>query len=487
MEFLFVNRRRGNPLRRLLNALPAIAFLLGAAYPAGGRAQEPERFEGHWEGAIEVPGSALAIKVDLTFEEGSWSGRIDIPMQAAFGLPLAGIAVAGDSIRFVMRGVPGTPTFEGVLSEGRISGAFYQSGRTFRFYLGREEVPGPERPQTPRPPYPYREEEVTYTNGEITLAGTLTLPGDEGPYPAVLLITGSGAQDRDETLFYHKPFLVIADFLTRAGIAVLRSDDRGVGGSGGSIATATTADFAEDALAGVRFLKSRPEIDSTRIGLLGHSEGGVVAPMAAANSGDVAFIVLLAGTAVPGDEVLYRQLAEISRANLRVEEWVERQGALQRSVLAAVKADADPDTIRARLAAMIRMQSPVADEETVRQQVAAEMRRMRTPWFRFFLTYDPRTALRRVKVPVLALNGTLDLQVLHDQNLPQIEAALREAGNTDVTIRRFEGLNHLFQRARTGSPVEYAQIEETIAPEVLETIRDWIVERFGPGDRSDPR
>jgi pimeloyl-ACP methyl ester carboxylesterase len=454
--------------------------LLCAPAPLFAQEQGPQRFTGHWEGAIRVPGTPLTIKVDLSNQEGVWRGRIDIPMQAAFGLPLGGISAAGDTIRFAIQGIPGNPSFEGILTEGSIEGDFTQSGNTFRFNLGREEVPPPPRPQTPEPPYPYREEEVTYQNGDVTLAATLTLPESDGPFPAVVLITGSGAQDRDETIFYHKPFRVIADHRTRAGIAVLRADDRGVGGSTGSIGISTTSDFADDALAGVGMLKQHPEINAGQIGLLGHSEGGVVVPMAAARSDDVAFIILLAGTAVPGRDILLRQLAEISRANLRVDEWVEHQRVIQEAALDAVIADADPDTIRVRIERLVRIQSPFATEDDIQRGAESEMARLQTPWYRYFLTYDPRTALREVTVPILALNGTLDLQVLHDQNLPEIEKALQEAGNQDVTIRLFEGLNHLFQSARTGSPAEYANIEETIAPEVLEAIREWIVARFNP-------
>ena len=442
-------------------------------------AQEPGQYAGHWEGMIQVPGNPLTIRVDLLVIDEAWSGTIDIPTQAAMGLALEGIAATGDTIRFAIRGVPGNPTFEGVLKEGRIAGSFRQSGQTIPFYLGREEIPPPPRPQLPQPPFPYEAEEITYTSGEVTLAGTLTRPTSGGPFPAVLLVTGSGAQDRDETIFDHKPFLVIADFLTRAGIAVLRVDDRGVGASTGTMATVTTADLAEDALAGVRYLRASSDIDPDRIGLAGHSEGGTIAPMVAARTDEVAFIILLAGTGVPGDEVLYRQLAGMSRAALRVEDWIERQETIQRSIMEAVKTDAQPDTLRARIERLIRMQSPTLDDANIEQALAREMARMTSPWYRFFLTYDPRTALRQVTVPVLALNGTLDLQVLHDQNLPEIEAALREAGNPDVTIRSFEGLNHLFQHARTGHLAEYARIEETVAPIVLETIRDWILARFG--------
>ncbi|MCK4351132.1 MAG: alpha/beta fold hydrolase, partial [Candidatus Krumholzibacteria bacterium] len=306
-------------------------------------------------------------------------------------------------------------------------------------------------------------------------------------FPAVLLITGSGAQDRNELIFGHKPFLLIADFLTRAGIAVLRVDDRGVGGSTRGLSPATTADLVQDVLRGVRFLREHPGTDPEKVGLIGHSEGGLIAPMAAAESNEVVFIVMLAGTGVPGMEILLEQTMLITKAAGATQEQLEAQWEAQRHALSLVAAGADSVEIREAVANLIAIQQARQPEgrrlegETLDDVITGETRKVLQPWFRYFLILDPRTALRSVQVPVLALNGELDLQVPPYQNLPEIEKALKEAGNTDVTIREFPGLNHLFQTTTTGSPAEYAGIEETMSPEVLETIRDWILARFRKG------
>jgi pimeloyl-ACP methyl ester carboxylesterase len=295
-----------------------------------------------------------------------------------------------------------------------------------------------------------------------------------------LLITGSGAQDRNESLLGHKPFLVLADYLTRRGIAVLRVDDRGVGGSTGSVPNSTTADFAGDVLAGIEFLKTRKEINPKQIGLIGHSEGGVIAPMVAAQSSDVAFIVLMAGTGLPGEEILYLQSERIMKANGATPEQLARQRKSQETIFKVIKEEKDPAVAEKRLHEEL---SKGLTEEELNQMkksepaISAQLKGANTPWFRYFLTYDPRPALRKVKCPVLALNGENDLQVPINENLSAIEAALKEGGNKDVTLVRLPKLNHLFQTSVTGSPNEYRNIEETIAPVALATIGDWILKR----------
>jgi pimeloyl-ACP methyl ester carboxylesterase len=340
------------------------------------------------------------------------------------------------------------------------------------------------RPQDPQPPFPYSTEETAYSNGDIHLAGTLTLPPGEGPFPAVVLITGSGAQNRDEELLGHRPFLVLADHLTRAGIAVLRVDDRGVGGSTGSVPQSTSADFAGDVLAGVRFLKGHPRIAPGRIGLLGHSEGGLIAPLAASRSADVAFIILLAGPGVPGAEILPAQVEAIDRASGMPEERIRKQVDLTRADLRLMRAEKDPTALRAQLKKLFAEHSDALDPKEIQAGgtdalVEQQVKAFSSPWFRYFLDYDPRPVLRLVRVPVLALNGELDRQVPVEQNLPAIEQALREGKNPDVTVRRMPGLNHLFQTARTGSPAEYSTIDETLSPALLDTVTHWILERFG--------
>jgi pimeloyl-ACP methyl ester carboxylesterase len=307
---------------------------------------------------------------------------------------------------------------------------------------------------------------VAYENelAGIQLAATLTIPPGQGPFRAVVLITGSGPQDRDESLAGHRPFLVLSDYLTRRGIAVLRADDRGVGKSGGKFAAATTADFATDTEAGVAYLKTQPEIDPKKIGLVGHSEGGIIAPMVAARDSDVAFIVMMAGAGVPGDQILAEQSLLISEAGGKSRPEAEKNAAREREILTLVKQEKDNAALREKLAALIP-----------RAQVDTQLGQIASPWFRYFIAYDPATALRKVACPVLAINGEKDLQVPPRQNLPAIRKALEAAGNKDFEIAELPGLNHLFQTAKTGSPAEYAQIEETISPVALEKIAAWIL------------
>jgi pimeloyl-ACP methyl ester carboxylesterase len=334
----------------------------------------------------------------------------------------------------------------------------------------------PLRPQEPKPPFPYSSEAVSYPNPQaegVRLAGTLTKPNGPGKFPAVLLITGSGAQNRDEEIFGHKPFLVIADFLARRGIAVLRVDDRGYAESTGNFATATTADFATDVEAGVRFLLKRPDIDAKHIGLLGHSEGGAIAPMVAIRMPEVAFLILLAGTGVPGDEIIEAQSYHGVLASGASEQAAKQTREIEHAILHIVKSETDAAARQAKLTALAEGKPGL--QQTLTQQSA----QLNSPWFRYFLNYDPRPALAGVKVPVLALNGAKDTQVDPAQNLPAIEAALRKGGDRDVTVKVMPGLNHLFQPCKTGEVSEYLSIEQTMAPEVLDLIADWIARHVG--------
>ncbi|HEY0006295.1 MAG TPA: alpha/beta fold hydrolase, partial [Pyrinomonadaceae bacterium] len=337
------------------------------------------------------------------------------------------------------------------------------------------------RPQEPKRPFPYDEKEVAYENkrDKVKLAGTLTLPRTPGPFPAVLLITGSGPQDRDESLMGHKPFLVLSDYLTRAGVAVLRVDDRGVGGSSRGGPDDTSENYTEDVLAGVEFLKSQKEINPRQIGLVGHSEGGMIAPMAAARSKDIAFIVLMAGPGLPGDKLLMMQSDLLMRA--QSEEAFARYNAWFANILAISKSETDQAAAEKKMRQEVdRRVAEIAETQkqelaTFRSMMEAQSKIFLSPWFRYFLNYDPRPTLMQVKIPVLAINGERDLQVPPREDLAAIEEALRAGGNSDFQTVLMPNLNHLFQTSRTGAPAEYGQIEETIAPVALKTIADWIL------------
>lgn len=563
---------------------------------------------GRWSGAIEIPGTKLAITVSLAAppQAGAWSGSIDIPAQGLAGFALSNVTVEGGRIRFEMAGVPGVPSFDGVLaSDGQsIGGTFRQGPQAFPFRLTRsaeEQQPthtgeprasgipgqgpagnwlgalavGPttlrlalqvvvtadgafaatlnsldqgaevpvagieldgqtvrielpaagasyrgtlssdgstiegnwnqggrslplvferqaervtlRRPQEPVPPFPYTTRDVTFRNQDagLDLAGTYVVPAGDGPFPAVVLVSGSGPQDRDELIAGHRPFLVLADHLARQGIASLRFDDRGVGDSEGDHMGSTVADFASDVEAGVAFLIAQLEVDRSGIGIVGHSEGGVSGPMAAAASKDVDFLVLLAPPGVPLDRLMAQQTRDVLRQRGVAESLAEGAVDQLRGDLALVK---DTSLDQQQLVERLRERSLAAIaalDEGARAQLGLEPAMVEqsvalaaTAWFRSLMRVDPAVVLRASSVPVLALFGEKDVQVAAGENAEALRLALAADSGRDVEVQILPGLNHLFQRAGTGGVEEYGTIEETIAPEVLDLVATWINERF---------
>lgn len=450
----------------------------------------PKEVEGLWEGRLKVTAGMelrLVLKVEKD-QAGKLKASLASPDQGANNIPISAIELKGDTLTFESKLIGAKYSGKKTKEGAGFDGLFTQGGVKLPLVLKKtDKVSVLSRPQTPRPPFPYRSVDVAYENkpGGVKLAGTLTLPRGNGPFPAAILLTGSGPQDRDETILGHKPFLVLADALSRRGIAVLRVDDRGVGGSTGSGTDSTTDDFAGDALAGVAYLKGRKEIDPRKIGLIGHSEGGLIAPMAASRSGDVAFIVLMAGTGLPGADVLKAQGLLIWKAEGLSDSELKMARDIQQRAIEIFLREKDEKSARAKLgAAMKELQATLPEAARKASEESGEMSegaidRWNNAWFRSFLAYDPRPTLRKVRCPVLAINGEKDLQVPAKENLAEIEKALQSGGNRDVKTIEFAGLNHLFQPCKTGSPSEYARIEITFAPEVLKAIGDWIVEKTG--------
>ncbi len=434
---------------------------------------------GNWLGALKVSGMELRIVFKITAAaDGALAAKMDSPDQGAKDIPMDAVVCRRDTIIITCAAIMGS--YQGVISSDGLSiqGEWKQAGMKLPLNLKKvAEAPSVRRPQHPQKPYPYLEEEVTFENrtAGIHLAGTLTRPKSGAPFTAVILISGSGAQDRDETVFNHKPFLVLADHLTRRGMAVLRFDDRGAGRSQGDFKAATTQDFCSDVLAAVDYLKSCQEIDPRRIGLLGHSEGGLVAPMAASTDKSIAFVILLAGPGVPGEKIVLAQLAALARQAGVDEKTIADKVALQQSLFDVIKRETNNEPasreIRERL-----MQELTEDEkkEVPEAALQAQIQLLVSPWYRWFLTYDPRPALSKLRCPVLALNGEKDLQVPVEQNLPEIEKALRQGGNKKHTVRVMKGMNHLLQTCQTGAVSEYGVIEETMSPQALTLIADWI-------------
>ena len=437
---------------------------------------------GIWLGALQVGAMTLRLQFHVRDEAGELLVTMDSLDQGAKGI--AALAELGSDRAVVFRVPSVGGQFAGTLdaSGDTLHGAWGQSGQSFPLVLARSDgAVAPPRPQEPRPPFPYREIEVTLPGGapEVQLAGTLTLPAGDGPFPAVVLVSGSGPQDRNEEIMGHKPFLVLADYLTRQGLAVLRCDDRGTGSSTGSFAGATTADFADDAEAAFDFLQARPEIRRDAVGILGHSEGGLIAPMIAARRPDVGFIVLLAGPGVEGRDVLQLQTVLLLRAGGAPEEMIAAQSRQLETALATVAANHDPANLRDQLVADLTAAAEAAGEVPDDQQIGQMATQFSGAWFRYFLFHDPAPGLAAVTCPVLALNGSLDLQVDPAQNLPAIRAALEQGGNPHFEVRELPGLNHLFQTAQTGATSEYAASEETMAPVALEAIGGWIRQTTG--------
>ena len=448
--------------------------------------------------------AGLSTEMALTIATtpgGNCVATVDIPLMGIHDFPLVEVVREKNRFRAKLPS-PRPTTIEGEFDaqEKRFTGEFTQGELRFTLdfhrdanYLFRELA----RPQNPKPPFPYRSREVVavHPSGH-TLAGTLTLPNEKefgpGPYPAAVLITGGGQEDRDYTSLGHKPFLVIADFLTRKGIAVMRFDDRGVGASKTTDHTpvgkeSTSYKNATDTAAVVRRLREIDEIDPARIGLIGHSEGGLIAPLVYGMDDKIAFIVLLAAPGVRGDELFGKQLALELEAQGLEPAIVEKLSAAFSNLTSLIVADASRERIDRAIEALARLQiQAVLPEGTIPSDGLATLIKdydlFVSPWWRYMFGYDPHPVLAAVRCPVLAVNGKKDVQVWHEQNLPEIERAIRKAGG-DVTIKLYEGLNHVLQPAKTGRRDEYAQIEITIDERVLSDMAQWLVSRLSISTR----
>ena len=468
-------------IRSALATLALATLALTVVGARTGLAQQQstvDRYIGSWMGTLATPAAKLRLALTVRRDSsGALAGEMVSVDQGNATIP-ATLTLHGDTIVVAMPAAQASYT--GVLGAANdsIRGSFNQGG-SLPLTLGRATIlPTVAHPQEPKPPFSYDARDVTFESVPgVRLAGTITTPPGDGPFPAVVMVTGSGPQNRNEELLGHKPFLIITDYLARHGIAALRYDDRGTAQSTGSFSTGTSVDFANDAEAAVRFMRTQPKIERNHVGIIGHSEGGMIAPMVAARSSDVAFIVLLAGPGIPGDSILLLQEQLIATAMGTPPAMVERTTEVNRHLFAAIKSATDSaDAVARVMATEQNMLATLPENEraTAEQQLRAARGPLLTPWMRYFLSYDPRPTLRKVHVPVLALDGTLDLQVPYKQDLAAIDTALKAGGNRDYRIVQLPGLNHLFQTATTGSPTEYATISETFSPAALEIIATWI-------------
>lgn len=474
-----------------MNSKAAILFFMAAlllsisySHANSKHISNPE-IKGIWLGNLKISSIQLRIVFKITEDEhGKLKATMDSPDQGAKDIPVDSVFYSDGKLKLVVNSVHGY--YEGTYNPDSISfaGNWHQGEMSLSLNLKKvEKLEEVNRPQEPKPPFPYKVEDVIYENKSagIKLGGTLTMPESGGPFAAVLLITGSGPQNRDEELFGHKPFLVLADYLTRQGIAVLRVDDRGIGESTGNFAASTSKDFESDVLSGVEYLKGRKEINPKEIGLIGHSEGGMIAPMAAVDSRDVAFIVLMAGPGITGAQIIITQTEAIQKLMGVPEDKIEQALETDKKMYNIILQDKDSVKTAAELKqAFEESYNKMSDEqkkEAGDPQVAFKglLNRIMSPWFRYFIAYDPYPVLKKVKCPVLAINGSKDVQVLPEINLSAIKKALTDGGNKNFEVKELPGLNHLFQTADTGLPTEYGKIEETISPVALKTIGDWIL------------
>jgi pimeloyl-ACP methyl ester carboxylesterase len=438
--------------------------------------------EGVWQGILETNGMRFRLQLHIAHDaQGKLTATLDSIDQGISGFPAANVVQTESAVHFDLAAVNGV--YDGTLNAtgNLIAGMLQQGGTSSALNFKRsDQIPELRRPQTPMKPYPYREIELTFANAKagVLLASTLTIPRGAGPFPAAILLAGSGPLDRDAADSGHRPFLILADHLTRKGIAVLRYDKRGIGKSKGDYENATTADFASDAEAALVLLRSRKEIDPQKIGLIGHSEGGVIAPMIASRSSNVAWIVMLAGPATKGAETLLLQSDLIARAAGMTDEQVATSLDFDRQAYRLVRQERDRAVLENKLEDLVKVRGlgPAMPPAVLQRQIHWTS----SPWFHYFLDYDPAPALQKTKCPILALSGEKDLQVPPKENLPLLRKALEQGGNKDFQIVELPRLNHLFQHCYMGLPAESRAIEETFAPEALLAISNWIVKHTAP-------
>lgn len=437
-----------------------------------------EGLDGRWEGQLIRTDTELAFALNIQTDDSVTRATLDSISQAAYDIPVTGLERRGNTVRFQVPAA--NVTYEGAVTGDRMSGDWIRPGFetvTVTFERVSQTVAAPNRPQTPHAPFPYAIEDVRIDNPDaegVTLAGRLTLPEGDGPFPGVVLISGSGPQDRDETVWTHQPFAVLADHLTRQGVAVLRYDDRGFAESTGDFASATSYDFASDAAAVADWMRTHPLINA--VGLAGHSEGGLIAPIVAAEHSDTAFIILLAGPGTPGYRFIIDQIVANSDAMGVDRSETNTRVAIMETLVDAVRHARNQESAEAALDGLLTEETLAILQVPVDQRTAF-INSMSRDWYRELVNYDPSEWFARVDQPVLALQGTLDLQIVAEPNVAGLEALLADKPDAQIVV--LDGRNHLFQNAQTGLITEYAQIEETFDPEVMTMIADWINERFG--------
>jgi uncharacterized protein len=448
-----------------------------------------QKITGSWQGILVAGPQKLKVVFHVNRDSSNnYHSSFDSPDQGAFGISCSETNMKSDSIEMLIQAIKGgyRGKWDG---KNNISGYFFQFGHNFPLDLSRASDTAVSliRPQTPKPPFPYQSEELEYDNpaNGIHYAGTITYPNSGGPFPAVLLITGSGQEDRDETVFEHKPFAVIADYLTRRGFAVLRVDDRQMGKSTGDLSKATTLDFSKDVETSLLQLQKSKIVNPEKIGLIGHSEGGLIAAMVAAENPKVRFIILLAGPGLKGADLLAVQTMAIDHSMGVPEDMIKAEKELRSQIIKALFSSGDTSIqfqnawssfltwkkiTNPEIVSTMGLNSDPAAKDFIRNLLDG----FNKPWMKYFLQTNPADYLVKLKCKVLALNGSKDVQVVADPNLAVIDSALKKSGATVYSTEKLEGLNHLFQHCKTCTIQEYIQLEETFSPDALKIMGDWL-------------
>ena len=451
---------------------------------------QQKNITGIWEGKLNA---GVEIRIIFHFTknaDGAYTGSLDSPDQGAKGIVCNNVLVSNDSVSLEIISIKGL--FKGLLtSDSVIAGTWIQGPASLPLTVKRVlQVSAAKRPQTPQPPFSYNNEEVEYNSNDksIHFGGTFTYPKTGGPFPAILMITGSGQQDRDETIFEHKPFAVIADYLTKAGYAILRVDDRGVGKTTGDVKSATSMDFAKDAEASLAWLNTRTEVNKTRIGLIGHSEGGLIASIIASRNKNIDFVIMLAGPGINGADLLTEQVGAILNSAGIAPEASDAYKIVYRNTLqhaiaekdsAAAYSKAYPFFVewkKKQTQTVLNALGITSDDSNDKKMIGAMVTQFGKPWMKYFLATNPQPMIEKFSCKVLALNGSKDVQVIPALNLAGIKSALAKSKSKNYETKQLEGLNHLFQHCKTCSPSEYGMLEESFAPEALEIMRKWLDE-----------
>lgn len=467
-----------------------MSVLLGLSVSLVFAQESPDADKQIWDGTLDV-GVKLRLRVVIQQEtDGSQKATLFSIDQRNASFLTDTLTLNDQWLKFSIKKIRGE--FEGKLNSDKTKaeGTWTQNGRSTPLTLQKlegaakqEPIKGTwvSRPQRPKEPFPYQSQNVKFASeaSGVTLGGTLTIP-EKQTHAAVVLVSGSGQQDRDESLAGHKPFLVLADHLSRNGIAVLRYDDRGIGESNGDPATATSQDFAKDTAGAITFLAEHPKLKNVKLGIIGHSEGGLIAPIVANQDQRVKFNVLLAGPGIDGGKIILSQVKAIAEKAGQPAAAIEASMKLQQELLDVVRNNSDKADLQSDFAVAIDRyveQLPDAQKKLARDQLEAGVARLSLPWTRYFITYDPAPELSKNTCPTLALLGGKDLQVTVAANQSALQSALDENGVQGNELVVWENANHLFQAAETGMPGEYGEIQQTIMPKVLEKITSWIQAR----------